>query len=146
MKDADGPKACGSFSCSSVLGMLLYHSGHIRPDIAYAVNCCARYMFFPKYSHETALERIGRYLKATRNCGLILYPCAVSCKLDCYPDAYFAGIYGHELPTDIACVKSRTGFIITFADCSVYWASKLQTTTALSTMESEINALAHSCR
>ena len=29
---------------------------------------------------------------------------------------------------------------------TVYWASKLQTETALSTMESEINALAHSCR
>ena len=55
-------------------------------------------------------------------------------------------MYGHELPTDPACVKSRTGFVITFANCPVYWASKLQTETALSTMESEINALAHSCR
>ena len=43
-------------------------------------------------------------------------------------------------------MKSRTGFVITFADCPVYWTSKLQTETALSTMESEINALAHSCR
>ena len=29
---------------------------------------------------------------------------------------------------------------------TVYWASKLQTETALSTMESEIISLAHSCR
>jgi hypothetical protein len=68
------------------------------------------------------------------------------CKIDCYPDADFAGMFGHEKPTDPSCVKSRTGFIITFADCPVYWASKLQTETALSTMEAEIIALAHSCR
>ena len=74
VKDADGPTACDSFSYSSVVGMLLYLSGHTRPDISYAVNCCARYMFCTKNSHETALERIGRYLKATRNRGLILYP------------------------------------------------------------------------
>ena len=85
-------------------------------------------------------------MKAPRNRGLILDPCAESCKLDCYPDADFSVMYGHELPTDPSCVKSRTGFIVTFADCPVYWASKLQTTTALSTMESEINALACSCR
>ena len=146
MKDADGPAACGRFSYSSVVGMLLYLSGHTRSDIAYAVNCCARYMFCTKHSHITALKRFGCYMKATRNRGLILDPCAESCKLDCYPDANSDGIYGHEQPTDPAYVNSRTGFIITFADCLVYWESKLQTTTALSKMESEINALAHSCR
>ena len=55
-------------------------------------------------------------------------------------------MYGHELPTDPACVNIRTGFVINFVDCPVYWVYKLQTETALSTMESEINALAHSCR
>ena len=33
-----------------------------------------------------------------------------------------------------------------FADCPVMWVSKLQTETALSTMEAETNALAHCCR
>ena len=92
------------------------------------------------------MKRIGHYLKATWNRGLILYPRAESFKLDCYPDADFDGMYGHELPTYLACVKSRTVFIITFADFPVYWASKLQTTTELLTMESDINALAHSGR
>ena len=146
MKDADGPAACGRFRYSSVVGMLLYLSGHTHQDIAYAVNCCARYMFCPKHSYETALKRIGRYLKATWNRGLILDPCAESCKLDCYPDADFSGMYGRGLPTDPDCVKSRTGFFITSAYCPVYWASKLQTTTALLTMESYINTLARSCR
>jgi hypothetical protein len=44
------------------------------------------------------------------------------CKIDAYPDADFAGMYGHEEHTDPACAKSRTGFIITFADCPVFLA------------------------
>ena len=53
VKDTYGPAVCGSFSYSSVVGMLLYLSGHTRPDIAYSVNFCARYMFCPNHSHET---------------------------------------------------------------------------------------------
>ena len=67
-------------------------------------------------------------------------------KIDAYPDANFAGMYGHENHSDPACAKSRTGFIITFADCPVYWQSKLQTETALSRMEAEIIALTACCR
>ena len=47
-KDADGEPPQGSFSYSSVVGMLLYLAGHTCPNIAYAVNCCARYMFNPR--------------------------------------------------------------------------------------------------
>ena len=146
VKDADGEPAGGMFSYSSVVGMLLYLSGHTRPDIAYAVNCCARYMFCPRRSHELALKRLAQYLKHTQDRGLILNPDSAMCKVDAYPDADFAGTYGHEKPTDPACAKSRSGFIIMFLDCPVLWVSKLQTETALSTMEAEINALAHCCR
>ena len=153
VKDADGPVASGDFSYSSVVGMLLYLAGHSRPDIAYAVNCAARYMFCPKQSHEKALKCIGRYLKATQERGLILNPNPVNdgtggdaLQIDSYPDADFAGLYGYEKTTDPASVKSRTGFIITVAESPVLWQSKLQTETALSTMEAEIVALAHSCR
>ncbi len=145
VKDVAGDPALGDFSYSSVVGMLLYLAGHTRPDIAYAVNCCARYMFCPRRSHELALKRIGRYLKATRDRGLVLNP-SKELKIDCYPDADFAGMYGHEDSSDPSCVKSRTGFVITVANCPVLWQSKLQTETALSTMEAEVIALAHCCR
>ena len=68
------------------------------------------------------------------------------CKLDCYTNAIFSGIYWHEIPTDTACVNIITGFVITFENCPVYWAPKFQTETALSTIVSGINALDHSCR
>ena len=103
-------------------------------------------MFSPKASHEQALKRIGRYLKATRERGMVLHPSGSVLKIDSYPDADFAGMYGHEIANDPACVKSRTGYVITAASCPVHWQSKLQSETALSTMEAEIIALAHSCR
>ncbi|KAL7478471.1 hypothetical protein ACHAW6_004237 [Cyclotella cf. meneghiniana] len=98
--------------------MLLHLAGHTRPDIAYAVNCCARYMFIPRLSHEASIKRIGRYLKTTRDKGLILKSWALL-KVDAFPDADFAGLYGHVNITDLECVKSRTGFLITVLDCPV---------------------------
>ena len=151
-KDDDGPEALGDYNYVSVVGMLLYLSGHSRPDIAYAVNCCARYMFHAKHSLKKALKRIGRYLKTTRNRGLVLNPVcghdgvADILQVDDYPDADFAGMYGYEQPTDPASAKSRTGFIINVANCPVLWLSKLQTETALRTMESKIVSLSHSCK
>ena len=53
---------------------------------------------------------------------------------------------GYESNSDPACAKSCTGFLITVSDCPMVWVSELQTETALSTMEAEVNALAHCCR
>jgi hypothetical protein len=50
-------------------------------------------------------------------------------------------MYGHEKPTDPACAKSCSGFVIVFAGVLVLWQSTLQTQTALSTMEAEVIAL-----
>ena len=117
-----------------------------RPELAYAVNCVARYMFCPKRSHELALIRIGKYLKATRNKGLVITPSENVLAIDCSPDADFGGLWSHERPDDPACVKSRTGFMILAANCPIVWKSTLQSKTALSTMEAEITALAHCCK
>jgi hypothetical protein len=121
IKDVNGDLASGAFSYSSVVGMLLYLSGHTLPNITFAVNCCSRYMFCPKHSHELALKQIVCYLKQTPDWGMVMNPSSNVCKIDAYPDADFAGMYGHEEHTDPACAKSRTGFIIAFADCPVFW-------------------------
>lgn len=125
--------------------MLLYLSGHSRPDIAFAVHQCARYTFKPTRRHEQALVRIGRYLKGTMNRGLILSP-TDSPDIDCYPDADFAGLYGHEDAQDPHCARSRTGYIIMAFGCPILWKSRLQTEIALSTMEAEYVALSTSCK
>ena len=147
VRDENGEAFSEEFNYSSVIGMLLYLSGHSRPDIAYAVNCAARYMFSPRAIHEKAVKRIGRYLKATRSRGLVLNPSSNPLEIDAYPDADFAGMWGHENVLDPSSVKSRTGFVINVANCPVLWISKLQSgCTAQSTMEAEIIALNHCCR
>jgi hypothetical protein len=61
-KDLDGDPPPEAFSYASVIGMLLYLSGHSRPDISYSVSCAARFAFCPRRSHEKALKLIGCYL------------------------------------------------------------------------------------
>jgi hypothetical protein len=102
-------------------------------------------MFNPKHSHEIAIKRIGRYLIGTKDKGMIIKPTS-TIDIDAYPDADFAGLYGYEDNNDPACVRSRTGYVITVSGCPIYWSSKLQTETATSTMEAEIIALGSCCR
>ncbi len=90
VKNEDGAAATEGFSYSSFVGMLLYLLGHTQPDITYAINCCARYMFCPKHSHELALKGTGRYLKNTSPRGMVINPTR-ELRIDAYPDADFAG-------------------------------------------------------
>ena len=103
-------------------------------------------MFSSKLSHELALKRMSRYLKQKEDCGLLLKPNSYMCKVDAYPDADFAGMYGLAELKYPECVNSRTRFIIMFADFPVLWVSKLQAKTSLSTMEAEIIVMDHCCR
>ncbi|KAL7475774.1 hypothetical protein ACHAW6_001677, partial [Cyclotella cf. meneghiniana] len=56
-------------------------------------------MFAPCLVHEVALKRTGRYLKGTRDKGLIVEPLG-TLKIGVYPDADFAGLYGYKVITD----------------------------------------------
>ena len=144
----EGAPPNGTFSYPSVIGMMQYLQANSRPDIAFAVAQCARFMHNTKRSHEEALERIGQYLKATQDQGLILKPKTFDTEFqtDVYVDADFAGAWGFEDPGDPSCVKSRTGFIVEIMGCPVQWVSKLQTDIATSTMESEYSALSMALR
>ncbi|KAL7460027.1 hypothetical protein ACHAXS_000495 [Conticribra weissflogii] len=49
------PAPC-DFNYSIVVGMLLYLAGHTCPDITYAVNCAARYIFCPNLVHKHTIQ------------------------------------------------------------------------------------------
>ena len=66
--------------------------------------------------------------------------------MDCYADADFAVLWGHEDHQDPICARSRTGFVLIYANFPLLWVSKLQTEIALSTLHSEFVALSHSVR
>jgi hypothetical protein len=145
--DEDGELAHGEFSYPSVVGQLNYLQGHSRPDITLATSQVARFVHKPKRSHELALIRLGRYLKGTAAKGIILQPINLSqLNIDVYVDAAFACGWGSECGTNPESVKSRTGYIIEVAGCPVLWVSKLQSTIATSTMESEYTALSMALR
>ena len=144
-KDTDGPERKQSWNYRSVIGMLNYLSASTRPDILFAVHQCARFAADPKLSHERAVKRIVRYLKGTKNNGLILRPNPQD-GIECYIDANFAGGYSEDTKDDPISVYSRTGYVIIYFACPVLWVSKMQTEISLSTVEAEYVALSTAMR
>ena len=76
----------------------------------------------------------------------MIYTPSTDLKMELYVDADFAGLYNVENSDDPISAKSRSGFIICFANCPIAWVSKLQTEISLSTTESEILALSAALR
>jgi hypothetical protein len=48
----------------SIIGFLLYLTA-TRPDIQFVVGLCTRFQASPRSSHQTAVQRVFRYLKHT---------------------------------------------------------------------------------
>eukprot|EP00957_Ditylum_brightwellii_P186351 14188607-Ditylum_brightwellii.AAC.1 len=55
-------------------------------------------------------------------------------QVNCLADADFDILFSVEDPQDVTPVRSRTGYVLTFAGCPILWVSKLQTKVALSTL------------
>ena len=111
-------------SYAYVIGMMLYLASKTRPDISFTVHQCARFTHNNKVSHDTAVKRICKYLQSTKDKGLVFNP-SKKLVVDCYDDAYFAGLWGHEDPQDPICARSRTVFVVTFANFPLLWVSKI---------------------
>ena len=66
--------------------------------------------------------------------------------VDCYADADFEALWGHENSQDPICDRSRTGFVVAFYNCILLWESKIQTYINLSALHSEYLEMSHSIR
>lgn len=66
--------------------------------------------------------------------------------LDCFVHEDFASTWTSVTSANPSSVKSRTGYVITFASWPILWSSKLQSEVALSTTEAEHIALSQSTR
>ena len=145
-KDTDGSDMVPEFHYRSVIGKLNFLEKSTRPDISVSVHQCARFSESPKRSHTEAVKRIGRYLLATRDKGLVIHP-NTDWHFDCWVDADFAGNWCQaDAHQDPMTSKLRSGWIIRFAGEPITWASKMQTITAMSTTEAEYIALSTSLR
>ena len=143
--DPDGAPMSEEWSYPSVIGMLLYLSTNTRCDIAFAVSQVARFSSNPKQSHATAIKSIIRYLKRTRDQGMILRPTG-KLDLDLYVDADFCGLFKHETDSVADSARSRTGYVILLSGFPLIWKSQLQSSIACSTLEAEYTALSYSLK
>jgi hypothetical protein len=121
----------------SAIGALMYLMIGTRPDIAFAVCACARYMHNPGEKHWEAVKHIFRYLSGTSDLGLE-YNCNSnaperSTALLGYSDSDWGGNQDTR--------RSTTGYIFFVYGCPVSWKSKLQVTVSKSSTEAEYQAV-----
>ena len=114
------------------VGSLLYLALVTRPDIACAVSKVAQFCNFPTDAASKAVDHLFRYINATKDLGITLGPSIEPVHTFC--DAAHTTDPG---------LKSITGYMIRIGTSPIVWASKKQVLTTMSTMESELDALAH---
>ena len=102
-----------------------------RPDIAFTVGVVSQFIQTPKKPHLQAVRRILRYIKGTLDLGLF-YKSQITCKLEGYCDADYAGDYDTR--------RSTTGYVFSLGYVVITWYSKRQPTMSLSTTEVEYHA------
>ncbi len=113
------------WSYHQVIGILNYTAATSQPDISFLVHQCARFSSAPTQTHELAVKIIIRYLKGARDKGYILKANG-SDTIDCYVDANFEGTWIISTSEDPVSIKSRSGYVITYAGYPILWTSKLQ--------------------
>ena len=153
------------FNYRQALGEVLYAMVTCRPDISIAVTKLSQYSQRPAEIHYVALKNIFRYLRNTRNDGLIFWRSKLA-KFEKMeegelPKMYSDNVIKAELmneeltPTNLQEMygfvdsdwagdtdhrKSITGIAIMFAGSVIAYKSKIQRTVALSSTEAEFTA------
>ena len=116
-----------------LVGSLNYLVACTRPDLAFPVSQCARFMSNPGPSHVAAAKRILRYAKGTVNEGITYTQRAENGnQLYAFADADHAG--------DPEGRRSVTGYAVMLNGGAISWESKRQKLTALSSAEAEYYA------
>ncbi len=139
-KDLEGKLCKKDWKYCTAIGMLTYLQDNTHPKISMATHQLPQFCQDPRLSHEQATTRLGRYLAHTKHKGLV-YESDKSFGIECYVDADFAGGWNRTTSADADNIMSRTGFVTTYANSPIYWASHLQTEIALSTAKAEYIAM-----
>lgn len=128
-----------------LIGSLQWVANYTRPDIAYAVNQCARFLQAPGKQHIIYARHILRYLTGTSHMG-------IGYTRDALPDFVQPGrtypinypiLYGYcdaDHAGDPETRISVSGFIIYMAGGPIHWGSRRQDLVALSSTEAEFYA------
>ncbi|TPX49944.1 DNA-directed DNA polymerase [Synchytrium endobioticum] len=125
---------CDQQKYQKAIGMLLYLARGTRPDIMTAVAILSKYTTKPSTYHWQGILHLLKYIKGTSQYVLQLG----GTDFEVYADADWA--------TDTTDRKSRSGFVVKMGQGVVSWASKKQTTVALSSSEAEYYALSEAVK
>ncbi|XP_071739787.1 secreted RxLR effector protein 161-like [Rutidosis leptorrhynchoides] len=113
---------------ASAIGSIMYAMRCTRPDVSFALNMTSRYQQNPGDSHWIAVKNILKYLRNTKNMFLV-YEGFDELSVKCYTDA--------SVETDRDDSRSQSGYVFVMNGGAVDWRSSKQSTTAMSTTESE---------
>ena len=127
-----------------LLGALLHLANFTRPDIAIAVNLCARYASDPGEEHWNALKRILRYLKGTIDPGTGNSPGLRYKGRDTGPLVEGYVDADHARCPDTR--KSTLGYMFFSGTGPISWEATKQKIIAQSTAEAEYIALAEATK
>src|SRR5882724_3739303 len=122
---------------TKAVGSLMYVAIQKRPDIAFAVQNLSQYTSQPAPEHWMAVKRVLRYLKGTRDEGILFKRAETLLKLEIFSDTDFA---------NWADAKSISGYACVMDGACIAWSSKKQGTVALSTTEAKYIALTHAAK
>lgn len=128
----DSSISCVAFPYRQAVGSLMFAAITARPDIMYAVGLVSRFQNNPSNSHVEAVKRILKYLKATKNLG-ILYSSQVS-------DNILTGYSDADYASDVDTRRSTTGYVFKVNGGAITWCSRRQQCVSLSTTEAEFIA------
>lgn len=137
------PSDCTRLPFRALVGSLSYLAHATRPDIVYAVNYLSRFNKSYGRPHWEAAKRVLRYLQGTKDYAI------------CYERS--SGKGRHQIPTPIGyCdadwgkndedAKSVTGLMVKLCNGPILWKSSRQDSVALSSTESELNAMSEIVR
>lgn len=120
----------------SFAGMLLHAHNCTRADISYATVQVCRCMKSPTAHDLKAAKRVLRYLQGSAGAS-IKYARPASLTTDVQLHGYCDASWGEDPTTR----RSVSGYVFFLGSGPISWSSKLQSTVALSTAESEFIAL-----
>lgn len=119
----------------AIVGSLIYAMTSTRPDLCYIVTKLSQHLSNPVTEHLTMAKHVLRYLKSTKDVGLVFTKSDGPLVLTGFSDADWGAASDRRSITGYAFRLSESGPLIT-------WKSKKQQTVALSTCEAEYMALA----
>lgn len=138
VKRVDGAPDIGDLPFCQALGSIMYIMLMTRPDISFAVSALSQFTSAPTLEHWKALLQVLWSLKSMASARLV-YPFGFGNPL--VLEGFVNADYNNSEDR-----HSFSGYVFTIDGVAIFWATKKQQTTSLSTMESEYMAASQAAR